>query len=192
MYRPLIPNKLNKKCITLVSLYWSSTKLHEYPSSGSRVVPLGRTDGQSDMTKLIFAFRNLANAPKNTRNCERCWFSVCQFCDQHPIELNRIIDQLSALVELCCYSSPRLCRDGHLPQFKRAKTLLLARSEVLTVMLLKIQFVRHFRSIRTDFPINGTSKRLLTPVHKVHLRKLQRSPFLLPPQRCPTSHCFSS
>jgi len=32
-------------------------------SSGSRVVPWGRTDGQKDMTKLIVAFRNSANAP---------------------------------------------------------------------------------------------------------------------------------
>jgi hypothetical protein len=31
-------------------------------SSGSRVVPCGQTD----MTKLIVAFRNFANAPKNS------------------------------------------------------------------------------------------------------------------------------
>jgi hypothetical protein len=36
-------------------------KLHENPSSGSRVVQYGRTG----MTKLIVAFRNVANAPKN-------------------------------------------------------------------------------------------------------------------------------
>jgi hypothetical protein len=41
------------------------TKFHENPSSGSRVVPCGRTDGQTDMTKLIVAFRNFANASKN-------------------------------------------------------------------------------------------------------------------------------
>jgi len=29
------------------------------------VVPCGRTDEQRDMTKLIVAFRNFANAPKN-------------------------------------------------------------------------------------------------------------------------------
>ena len=32
---------------------------------GSRVVLFGRTDGQKDTTKLILAFRNFANAPKN-------------------------------------------------------------------------------------------------------------------------------
>jgi len=54
---------------------YSKTKLYENPSSGSRVVPCGRTDGQLDkqrgMTNLIFAFRNFANAPKNTTNYTR-------------------------------------------------------------------------------------------------------------------------
>ena len=38
---------------------YSNIKFHENPSSGSRVVPCGQTD----MTKLIVAFRNFANAP---------------------------------------------------------------------------------------------------------------------------------
>jgi hypothetical protein len=38
-----------------------NVKLHENPSSGSWVVPCGRTE----MTKLVAAFRNFANAPKN-------------------------------------------------------------------------------------------------------------------------------
>jgi len=50
----------------------SDIKFHENPSSGSRVVPCGqiegqadgRTDRRTDMMKLIFAFRNFANAPK--------------------------------------------------------------------------------------------------------------------------------
>jgi len=40
---------------------YSNIKFRENPSSGSRVVPCGRTD----MTKLIVAFRNFTNAPKN-------------------------------------------------------------------------------------------------------------------------------
>jgi len=40
---------------------WSTTKFHENLSSGSRGVPCGR----ADMTKLIVAFRNFADAPKN-------------------------------------------------------------------------------------------------------------------------------
>ena len=45
----------------------SNIKFHENPSSGSRVVAWGRTEGQTegqrDM-KLMVAFRNFANAPK--------------------------------------------------------------------------------------------------------------------------------
>jgi len=43
---------------------YSNTKFHENSFSGSRVVPCGRTDRQTDTTKLIVAFRNFANAPK--------------------------------------------------------------------------------------------------------------------------------
>ena len=46
-----------------------NVKFHENPSSVSRIVPCGqkdgRTDGRTDMTKLIVDFRNFANAPKN-------------------------------------------------------------------------------------------------------------------------------
>jgi len=40
-------------------------QFHESPSSGSRIVLCGQTDGWTDMTKLIVAFHNFANAPKN-------------------------------------------------------------------------------------------------------------------------------
>ena len=63
--------------IFLVSLQWnlnfleifekySNIKCQENPSSRSRVVPRGRTDGLRDMTKLTVAFRHFANASKNT------------------------------------------------------------------------------------------------------------------------------
>jgi len=46
----------------------SNIKFHENPSSESRVVPCGRTDGLTergtDVTNLIVAFRKFANAPK--------------------------------------------------------------------------------------------------------------------------------
>jgi len=38
----------------------SNIKFYENPSSGSRVVPCGRTDRQIYITKLIVAFRNFA------------------------------------------------------------------------------------------------------------------------------------
>jgi len=42
---------------------YPNIEFHENPSSGSRVVPYGQTDGRTDMTKLIVAVRNFANAP---------------------------------------------------------------------------------------------------------------------------------
>ena len=42
---------------------YSNSKFHENPFSGSRVV----TDEQTDMTKLIAAFRNFANAHNRGR-----------------------------------------------------------------------------------------------------------------------------
>ena len=39
----------------------SNIKFHETASSGSRLVPFGRTDRRTDNTKLIVAFRKFAN-----------------------------------------------------------------------------------------------------------------------------------
>jgi hypothetical protein len=43
---------------------YSNIKFYENPSSGSRVVPCGRTDRQRDMTEMIVAFRIFAYALK--------------------------------------------------------------------------------------------------------------------------------
>jgi hypothetical protein len=43
----------------------SNIKFRENASCGSRVVPCGQTEGQTDKMKLIVAFRNSANATKN-------------------------------------------------------------------------------------------------------------------------------
>ena len=69
----------------------SNLKVHENQSSGSQVVLCGQTD----MTKLIVAFRYFANTPKNlncypkavyesSRNVFRnftLWSLVCEFCN---------------------------------------------------------------------------------------------------------------
>jgi hypothetical protein len=44
----------------------SNINFHENPSSGNQVIPRGRTD----MKKLTVAFRNVAYAPKNTKQKE--------------------------------------------------------------------------------------------------------------------------
>ena len=43
---------------------YSNIKFHENPSSGSRVVPCGPTDGRTDTAMLVVVFRNFANASK--------------------------------------------------------------------------------------------------------------------------------
>ena len=45
-----------------------SIKFHATPSSGSRLLSCGRTDGRMNMSKLIVAFRNFASTPKNVTN----------------------------------------------------------------------------------------------------------------------------
>jgi len=44
---------------------YSNIKFHENPFSRSRFVPCGRTDRQTDMTKLIVAFAKYMKAPKS-------------------------------------------------------------------------------------------------------------------------------
>jgi hypothetical protein len=52
----------------------SNIKFHKNPSSGSQVVPWGRTD----MTKLIVAFLNFANAPAIPRSAHTVY--LCALC----------------------------------------------------------------------------------------------------------------
>ena len=54
-----------------ISAKYLNIKFHENPSDGSRVTEFELTDGQTDVTKLAVAFRNLANAPKNSTFCPR-------------------------------------------------------------------------------------------------------------------------
>jgi len=58
---------------------YSNIKFQYYPSSGSRVVPCGRTDGRTDTTKLIVAFRNSANTRKNVRS-HKTWLNFSMLC----------------------------------------------------------------------------------------------------------------
>jgi len=62
--------KYPKVCHSVMKLEFSrqifdvfaNIRFHENPCSGSRVVPCEPTDGRTDMTMLIVAFRNFANA----------------------------------------------------------------------------------------------------------------------------------
>jgi len=54
--------------VRVTLLLWKTKRLdssniifHKNVPSGRRVVPRGRTDGQTDMTRLVVAFRSFAN-----------------------------------------------------------------------------------------------------------------------------------
>jgi hypothetical protein len=52
---------------------YCNNKFHENPTSGSRVLPCGRTF----MTKLTLSFRNFSNAPKTSTLCPDIAFMCC-------------------------------------------------------------------------------------------------------------------
>ena len=60
---------MNPEFFDIFSKKYSDINFQENPSSGSRIVACGQTDGQTekwtDMASPIFAFRNFANGPKN-------------------------------------------------------------------------------------------------------------------------------
>ena len=56
---------INLKCSWLIFEKHTNTNFHKNPSSVSQVVTCRRTDGPSDIMKLIFAILNFANTPKN-------------------------------------------------------------------------------------------------------------------------------
>jgi hypothetical protein len=49
---------------------YSNIKFHKNPPIGTRVIPWGRTDQQTDMTNMRVDFRNFANTPKTENNTE--------------------------------------------------------------------------------------------------------------------------
>jgi hypothetical protein len=62
---PLFSSYFNEIFLDIFSKNTRNIKFYTNPSSRSRIVPRGRTAAQTDMTKLIVAFRNFANATKN-------------------------------------------------------------------------------------------------------------------------------
>jgi hypothetical protein len=68
---------------------YTNINFNENPSSVSRVVPRGRTDEQTNMTKLIVAFLILANALKNGEHLSTLTETFVMFfseLSQHALE----------------------------------------------------------------------------------------------------------
>ena len=72
---------------------YSDIKFYEIPPNGSRIVPLGRTEGQRDwqthMTELV-AFQNFTNAPQNT---VRFWTWSVAFSAYPCMNLNNVLSR---------------------------------------------------------------------------------------------------
>jgi hypothetical protein len=68
MYPLFLPD-FSETWIFLTQIFQKSSniKFHENPSNGSRVVPCGRVDGCTGMTKLTVIFCNCTSAPKMCR-----------------------------------------------------------------------------------------------------------------------------
>ena len=86
------------RCLNRFPKKSSINKLHGNTSSGSRVVPCRRADRRTDITKLIVAFRNFANALKNVYlHCikdvyeKNCIVGNSAQCVRTPICLQRTI-----------------------------------------------------------------------------------------------------
>ena len=61
------------------SKYNLNIRFNEKLSSGSRIVPCGRTDRQTDITKIIVVFRNFVKSPKicETKVADDTWHTCC-------------------------------------------------------------------------------------------------------------------
>jgi hypothetical protein len=70
--------------------------LRENPPWGSRVVPCGRTDGRTDISKLTVAFHNFANAPRKEK---------ARVLTDVAVPADRSVTQKEAAEKLKCKSS---------------------------------------------------------------------------------------
>jgi hypothetical protein len=88
---------------------YSNIKFSENPSSGSRVVPYGRTDKQTNMTKLIVNFLIFSNAPKKAaqklmhvriEKVKCVWKEWNCFMESVNLNLAEIVCEVAAWTEL--------------------------------------------------------------------------------------------
>jgi hypothetical protein len=91
-------NETSIFCIDFRKKY-SNIKFHENPSSGSGVVACGRTD----MTKLIVAFRNFANGPKNGSSLK------VRLCSQWRSQQTQLSQRTARVTSPACSVTWRVC-----------------------------------------------------------------------------------
>jgi len=115
------------------------------PSSGSRIVPCGQTDGRTNMMKLVVALRNFTNAPKKlsvngmaASGAAVCWFvcvCVCIYIYIYVyiyIYIHEGIKSRLKLGNVCYYSVQNLLSSSLLSKNLKIK---IYRTIILTVVL---------------------------------------------------------
>jgi hypothetical protein len=112
--------RYNKKCILIFLSDFNETwifstdfrKILKYQISwkssiGNRVVPCGRKDRRTDMTKLIVVFRNFANAPKTgacTHVSRGYELSILVFTDPEHYDYHSAITFIDLFLSFVQYS----------------------------------------------------------------------------------------
>ena len=76
---PFLLSHFNETWILSINFRNTPTYPNENLSSGSWVIPRGRTDGWTDMKKLSFAFRNYANVPDHAPSVTKCNWTFNRF-----------------------------------------------------------------------------------------------------------------
>jgi hypothetical protein len=110
---PLLLSDFNEtNFLDRVSKKYSTIKFDENPSSGSQVISM-RTDGETDMKKLIVAFCNFAKAPN--KNVTRC-YKYSKSCSTIPLALQKQL---------------RVFHISKFPQYFNVMKINLANHEVL-------------------------------------------------------------
>ena len=106
---------------------YPSIKFQENPPSESRVVQYGRTEGQTDMTKILDSFRSFTNVPNKYIYAAHSLFVLCGTRNKHGLLLH------TALTGMFLWPSHSV--------FTRVGTLIVA-----TIYLQLIQNRYMFRS----------------------------------------------
>jgi len=80
----------------------SNIKFHENPSTESRVIPHGQTEGHTDTTKLTVAFRKFVNVPRKRREAAaQTWRDLfCIHVSQPPVKKFLLAQTFSSLLIL--------------------------------------------------------------------------------------------
>jgi hypothetical protein len=126
---------------------YSNIKFHENPSSGSRVVPSGRTD-----MKLTVAFRNFANAPKTVQVFTR------RIQDKHTHQVLHLVGSCVNIRYIIHENTTRLwCKGESANDMQKHDRLFLLRSNETHKYEEQVVVSRAGGTYCYPHPVNGSN-----------------------------------